>query len=583
MRQFFKFVFATIFGIALFLFLVIILVVALVPEAEGIKENSVLKINLDKMLVERQSGGLWRSIKPSFTGEEGTIGLLELREAIKKAKDDSKIKGIVLDLRQINAGFASLEELRNALIDFKKSGKFVVAYSETYSEGNYYLASVADKIYLPESGMVELNGLGVELLFFKGTLEKLDIKPEIFPVGKFKSAVEPFRFEEMSEANRTQVRSFLNSIYGHYIAKVAAARGIDPEKLKAISDSMLVRTGKDAHHYKLVTDLGYYDQAVDFMKGKLNVKEDEELNVVSLGKYQNAASTMEEQTSANKIAVIFASGNIEQGKANTENIGSESLASELRKARLDEEVKAVVLRINSPGGSALASDIIWREVILLSKKKPIIASMSDVAASGGYYIAMACDTIVAQPNTITGSIGVFGILFNGKDFLKNKLGITSDREKTGPFADIGTFTRDMTPYERQAIQSEVERIYLDFKKKVAQGRGMDTATVEKYAQGRVWTGLEAKTNGLIDIHGGMEDAILLAARKAKVEGDYQLQYLPEIKTIPFVDLFSQMDDDEAYLANNRELEQLYPYLKTLLELKKIQGIQARMPFEIIVK
>ena len=583
MKQFLKFVLATILGLFIFILLTLVLVILIMPEEEGIKENSVLKINLNKRIVERKSYDFFGSIKPSFTGEEGTIGLLELRESIKKAKDDEKIKGIFLDLRDVSAGFASLEEIRNAILDFKKSGKFVVAYSESYSEGNYYLASVADKIYLPESGMVELNGLGVELLFFKGTLEKLDIKPEIFPVGKFKSAVEPFRYEEMSEANRTQIRSFLNSIYSHYLSKVSPARGIDSLSLRNVSDSMLVRTSQDAHKYKLVTDIGYYDQALDFMKGKLNIGKEEELNLVALGTYQNSFSPMDEKVSNNKISVIFASGEIEQGKGNKNSIGSESLAAELRKARLDKEVKAVVLRINSPGGSALASDIIWREVELISKEKPIIASMSDVAASGGYYIAMACDTIVAHPSTITGSVGVFGILFNGKDFLKNKLGITSDRENTGKFSDIGSFTREMTDYERKAIQNEVERIYEDFKIKMGRGRNMDTATVEKYAQGRVWTGIEAKSNGLVDLYGGMEDAIGIAAKKAKLDTDYQVQYLPETTPFPFMGLFEDMDEEEAFLARNKEMEQLYPYLKILLELKKKQGIQARMPFEIIIK
>jgi protease-4 len=585
MKQFFKYVLATIVGLMLFGLITIILVIALVPKEEGITDNAVLKIDLDKNLSERESQDIFGSLKPSFTGEEGSIGLLELRQSIKKAKEDDKIKGIILDLRQFSAGFASLEELRNTLVDFKKSGKFLVAYSESYSEGNYYLASVADKIYLPESGLIELNGLGVELLFFKGTLEKLDIKPEIFPVGKFKSAVEPFRFEKMSDANREQTKSFLNSIYGHYVNKISESRKIDTATLRNISDSMLVRTSKDALKYKLVTDIGYYDELVDFVKSKMKVEGDDKLNVITLSKYQGSEPpSLDDEKGSNQVAVIFANGGIESGKAGPNRIGSETLAKELRKARLDDDIKAVVLRINSPGGSALASDVIWREVVLLGKKKPIIASMSDVAASGGYYIAMACDTIVAHPSTITGSIGVFGIMFNGENFLKNKLGITSDREKTGQFSDLGSFTREMTDFERKAIQSEVERIYVDFKAKVAQGRKMDTANVEKYAQGRVWTGIEAKTNGLIDVYGGMDEAIKIAANGAKLGDDYKVVYLPEVKNVLLKELFDQMDEEAtAQIETHNEMEQFYPYLKTLVELKKMQGVQARMPFEIIIK
>ncbi|MBX9851049.1 MAG: signal peptide peptidase SppA [Cytophagaceae bacterium] len=583
MRQFFKFVGATVVGMFLFIILGIIFLVAIIPKPDGLKENSVLKIDLDKRIVEREKGDLFGSIKPAFTGEEGSIGLLEIRESVKRAKDDSNIKGIILDLRDVPAGFAMLEELRNTLIDFKKSGKFLIAYSESYSEGNYYLASIADKIYLPESGLVELNGLGVELLFFKGTLEKLEIKPEIFPVGKYKSAVEPFRYEQMSEANRVQIKSFLNSIYGRYLSDVSKARAIDENVLRQVSDSMLVRNSNDALRYKLVTDIGYYDQVLEFVKKKLSIEKDEDLHVIGLSKYNSSDFDKYQEKKDNQVAVIFATGEIEQGRADRNNIGSEAIAAEIRKARIDEDVKAIVLRINSPGGSALASDIIWREVLLASKVKPVIASMSDVAASGGYYIAAACDTIVAQPNTITGSIGVFGILFNGKDFLKNKLGITSDREATGKFSDIGSFSREMTDYERKAIQTEVERIYADFKKKVSMGRKLDTAAVEEVAQGRVWSGREAKKIGLVDILGGLDDAIKIAADCAKLGTDFSIVYLPEQKSPILKEFFDQMGEDAAVAHTDPEFEKLYPYFKMLAEIRKMQGIQTRMPFEIIVK
>ena len=321
------------------------------------------------------------------------------------------------------------------------------------------------------------------------------------------------------------------------------------------------------------------------MKKKLSIEKDEDLNIIGLSKYNSSDLNRYEGKKDNNVAVIFATGEIHQGRADRNNIGSETIAAEIRKARLDEDIKAIVIRINSPGGSALASDIIWREVLLAAKVKPVIASMSDVAASGGYYIAAACDTIVAQPNTITGSIGVFGILFNGKDFLKNKLGITSDREATGQFRDIGSFSREMTDYERKAIQTEVERIYFDFKKKVAMGRKTDTASVEEVAQGRVWSGVEAKKNGLVDILGGLDDAIKIAADLAKLGTDYSVVYLPEQKSTILKEFFDQMGEDAAIArtAPDPEFEKLYPYFKMLAEIRKMEGIQARMPYEIVIK
>jgi protease IV len=591
MGQFFKYIFAsllgTLIGLTIFSFLGLMILLGILFAAGGtedktVADNSVLRLNLDHEIEERSSDDFFSSLNPFDSEERGTLGLLNLRQSIKHAKSDDKIKGIILDLHNTHHGFGTLEELRNALLDFKTSGKFIVAYSETYSEGSYYLASIADKIFLPSSGLLEFNGLKVELLYFKGTLDKLLIKPEVFKVGEFKSAVEPFLFDKMSDANRTQVRSFLNSIYTVYIANVAMARGLDEKALKDISENMLVRNANDALKYKLITDVGYYDQVGQFIRTKLNKGPKDKINFISFNKYESSIEKDKEHDDDADVSVIFASGEIQQGKGSNHIIGSEKTAGEIRKARMNDKVKAIVIRINSPGGSAIASDIIWREIYLARKVKPVIASMSDVAASGGYYIAMACDTIVAHQNTITGSIGVFGLLFNGKDFLKEKLGITSDVEKTGKYSDIMTFTRELSDEEKAIIQMEVENIYLDFTAKAAEGRHMNVESLRKIAEGRVWSGTEAKQNGLIDLFGGLDYAINIAAKKAKLADGYSIAYFPEQKNMLLKQLFSSFNE-EVKMDFSTELSKYYPYVKTLNDLEKMEGIQARLPYKIIIK
>lgn len=587
MWNFIKNVFAVVIGLFVFGFLSILLLIfigsALSSEDEGkVKSGAILKLKLDKEIVERESEKLLSNV---VMPGASTIGLLELKEAIALAKKNEDVKGIYLDLSTVQAGFASLEEIRTSLLDFKKSGKFIVAYGEAYSEGAYYLASVADKIYLPPSGALEFNGLESELMFFKGTLEKLNIKVEVFKVGSFKSAVEPFLLDKMSDANRQQLKSFMNSIYDTYLDDVAHSRNLDRKRLKVISDSMLIHNASDALEFGLVTDLEYYDKAEAFMRAKTGQKEDEKMNFVSYSSLLEKENKLE--LSEKRVAVIIANGEIISGKGSDDVIGSETLAAQIRKAREDKKVKAIVLRVNSPGGSALASDVIWNEVVLTKGVKPIIASMSDVAASGGYYISMACDTIVAQPATITGSIGVFGLVLNIENFLKDKLGVTTDREKTGLFSDVGSPTRTLTPYERKIIQEEVEKIYEEFTAKAAAGRHMSQEELKKYAEGRVWSGREALNLKLVDTLGGVEDAIALAAKKAGLqkEEEYDVVYWPEQKNIFWKQLLSGIDDDDARMeaALKKEMGMIYPYYKSAKNLEKLNGIQARMPYKLTVR
>lgn len=545
----------------------------------SIKDHSVLKITLDNEIIERESDKLFEGLLDP-RGAASKIGLLELKEAIEEGASNEKIKGIVIEIKFANAGIATWKELRDALTAFKKTGKFIIAYGEMYTEAGYYLASVADEIYLPESGMLEFNGIGVNMLYFKNLLSKIGVKTEVFRVGKYKSAIEPLINDHMSDEDREQVHLYINSLYAVMLEDISKSRNIPLETLKNISDSMLVRNAHDAKAYGLVTNVAYYDDMLLAIKNKLKIEAGKEIDFVSYRKVVNSKPEKEGADEAH-IAVLFANGEIQSGKGDGETIGSETLCADLRKLREDKNVKAIVLRVNSPGGSALASDIIWREIVLTRKVKPVIASMGNVAASGGYYIAMACDTIVASPATITGSIGVFGLLMNTEDLLNNKLGINTDREKTGLYSDIGSLTRPVTDAERMIIQNEVNAIYATFIKKAAEGRHTTVETIEKNASGRVWAGRDAKTNNLIDVYGGMQDAIAIAAKAAAIGEKYTIAYYPEQKNQAwktFIDSFS--DEEEIKMQT---FGAYYTHLKTLQSLPKYQGVQARIPYFMEIK
>ena len=547
-----------------------------------IVENSVLELKLDRPIAERDPQDPLQELGFSFGGLSSTDGLDQIKASIRKAKTDDNIKGIFLNMRFVDAGMAKLEEIRNELIDFKKSGKFIVSYTDLSQEKAYYLASVADKIYVNPLATVEFNGMSSEVYFFKGTLDKLDIKPQIFKVGEFKSAVEPFFLEKMSEPARLQMESFLNSINDYQLRNIAKARNKSYEELKNISDNLLVRDADDAKKYGLVTDVGYYDEAIAYLKEKSGVEEDGKLELVQLSKYKKAEGKKESKSSKNRIAVIYAEGDIVDGKGDDDEIGSERYAEAIRKARLDDKVKAVVLRISSPGGSALASDVMWREIQLTKKVKPVIASMSDMAASGGYYLAMGCDTIVAHPNTITGSIGVFGIIPNIQGFMNNKLGITIDNVKTGKYSDVPTLTRPMTEFEQEVVQRQINQIYDVFTKKAAEGRSMSQDKLKEYASGRVWSGAEAKERNLVDVFGGLETAIEIAAAKANIKDDYRITELPARKSF-LEELMGDAGKQVKETQVKAELGELYPLYNMYKKVEHIQGIQTRMPYNLSVE
>lgn len=589
MKEFFKFVFASMIGFILSFLVVFVLLIAIVvsivssagsDEKVSPASNSILHVRLDYPIKERTDINPFAELGLMGFESKKTLGLNEILENLAEAKKDDHIKGIFLDVSSLSAGFATIEEVRNALIDFKKSGKFILAYSEVYTQGAYYLASVADKVYMNPEGMIDFRGLSTELMFFKGSLEKLEIEAQIIKVGTYKSAVEPFILDKMSEPNRKQVNSFLGSMYDHFLTEISRSRKISKSTLYSLADSSKVRNPNDALVYKMIDGLKYKDEVIDELKSKSGIEKNKELKSVSIEEYAPAPEETS-SGSSNRIAIVYANGEIISGEGNDESIGSDRISRAIRKARLDKKVKAIVLRVNSPGGSALASDVIWREMVLTKKVKPVIVSMGDVAASGGYYIACAADSIFAQPNTITGSIGVFGIIPNMQKFFKNKLGITFDGVKTGRYADIGSINRPLTDAERMIIQQEVNKVYSTFTQKVADGRKKSQSYVDSIGQGRVWSGTEALQNGLVDRLGNIDDAIASAAKKAKLK-DFKIVSYPD-QVDPIKSLFENSGDKIKTYFMKRELGNQFIYYEQMQHAINLSGVQARIPYNIQVK
>lgn len=541
-----------------------------------VDKNSVLHLELDAQITEMEADDPFAELLP---GQNKRVGVIQLKQAIENARDNDNIKGIYVEIRQPRAGFSSLEEIREALIDFRESGKWVVAYSELMTEGAYYLATAADEVYLHPEGELEFNGLNVSVGFYKKLFEKLEIKPQVFRVGEFKSAVEPFLLDAMSKENRLQLTELINGIYNNILDNVAESRGIDRARLEQISDQMLVRNADDALEQKLIDGLLYQDEFFDIVREKLAIDEDEDIRFVKYKDYKKSFSTY--KRSSNEIAVIVAEGTIVQGEGSQTDleITAEKYLKEIRKARKNDNVKAIVLRVNSPGGAYTTSDMIWREVKLAAAEKPVIASMADFAASGGYYIAMACDTIVAQPNTITGSIGIFGVMFDLSNFLGDKLGITFDEVRTGDFGDLYTVTRPLTAAERNIIQRNLEKYYNSFTLKAAEGRNLTQEQILQVASGRVWTGEQALERQLVDVLGGIDEAIRIAAEKAGIADDYKIRYYPA-PTNFFEQLMKGLETNAQASVVRAQTGELYPLLERVRRVRELRGVQARMPFEL---
>jgi protease-4 len=552
-------------------------------KAEKVSDSSVLKLRFDKKISERTSKNIFSNLSLSSFSSETPLGLNDILAELNRAKTDNRIRGVFLDLSVVPSGIATIEELRNALLDFKKSGKFIVSYGEFYTQGAFYLATAADKIYLNPAGSIEWKGLSAQIMFFKGMFEKLEIDAQIFRHGKFKSAVEPFDLSKMSAANREQTAGYIGSIWQHIEQGVSERRQIPVEELKRIADNLLIQSASDAKQYQLVDELLYADQVYVELNRLTQQNAQSVPAFISIEGYHNLPHVHPDQAPAytqDKIAVVYAVGQIESGEGDENTIGSEKISRAIREARTDNKVKAIVLRVNSPGGSALASDVIWREVVLARKSKPVIVSMGDVAASGGYYIACAADRIFAEPNTITGSIGVFGMLPDLQKLMNHKLGITVDTVNTNVHSDMGTPFRPVTAREREYIMKGIEHVYADFITKVGSGRKMDTAAVDAIGQGRVWSGTDALKKGLVDELGGIKEALAAAAAQAKI-GAYQVLALPEQKEglSAFISELSGGAQSRAMLATFGEHYTAYLAMKKLLMQK---GIQARMPYDIVL-
>ena len=583
MKLFFKNILSTIIGMIVSVIVLMLLFVGIISVISSdkevtVKENSILKIDLaNTSVVERTSENPFDGL--NLSGEVGkTIELKEVLDNIEKAKTDDNIKCIYISTSFVNAGLSQIEEIRNKLLEFKKTGKPIISYSEVYSQSAYYLVSIANNIYLNPEGIIELKGLSISQLFFKGLLEKLDIDMQIIRHGKFKSAVEPFTLEKMSPSNREQMTIFLSSIADNIMDSIASQRGFSLSEIEKHANNLSLENAKSCLDLKYVDALLYQDQIEDSLR---TVSGSEKLNFISLKKYAEV-KIKKREISRNKIAIIYATGTINSGKGDEKSIGSETTAKAIKKAREDKNVKAIVFRINSGGGSALASDVIWRETILTKKAgKPLVVSMGEYAASGGYYIACAADSIVANPTTLTGSIGVFGMVPNLQKFYKNKLGITIDTVNTNRSADMGT-NRLLTHFEREKIQKGVEDIYNTFITHVSEGRNMSTTAVDEIGQGRVWTGYDAKSIGLIDTYGGLEKAIEIAVLLAKVE-DYRIISLPKKKD-PFAELVLKLGGE----TNISDLVMQRLGFRTELispieNLLKEDRIQARVPFIMELK
>jgi len=587
MKQFLKFTLATIVGIIIASLLCVLIFIGILGAVAGssekvvtLKPNSVYEIDLEGTLVDRSKDDQFSAVFAEAMGQpkETSIGLDDILANIEKAKNDNNIVGIYLKGGSLEGGIASIKEIRNALIAFKKSGKFIVAYADNYSQRIYYLASVADKILINPQGMLELKGLSAQTMFFKNTLDKLGIEMQIVKVGTFKSAVEPLITTKMSEANRLQVTVFMGSIWKTILNEVSDSRKIPVDSLNKFADEMMMfQPTERSKQYKLVDSLVYIDQVDTIIKSRIKgIGKNDDLALVSNSEMRKLPDT--KKFDKNKIAIIYAIGEITDSEG--EGIVATKITETINAVAKDSAVKAVVFRVSSGGGSAYASEQIWRALSILKTKKPLIVSMGDYAASGGYYISCLADKIVAQPNTITGSIGIFGVIPNIQG-LNEKIGLTYDGVKTNKMSDAISINRKFTPEERDLMQNYVNRGYKLFVKRCADGRNMTPDQIKFIAEGRVWTGEDALRIGLVDKLGGINDAIKLAAGKAKIK-TYNVKEYPEKEDFA-TKLMKTFSKDIETRFMKAQLGEQYMLFKEVRDVSKINGIQARMTYKLIIQ
>lgn len=585
MKTFLKLFFASLLALIVFTVIGLFILIGFISTATtseipvvGSKAVLVLdlSVNFKEQAEEDPLGGLISSAasnKPS---------LFDVVRLIGKAKTDSAVKGIYILAGDNANGFSSSEELRKSVLDFKKSGKFVIAYGETMTQKAYYVASAAERVYIHPQGGLEWSGFSSNLFFLKGMLDKLQIEPQIFYAGKFKSATEPLRETKMTEANRLQTSVWLGDLYGAFLKAASTARKIDTAVLHQLANDGDIQTAVDAEKYQLVDGLKYDDEIKGEILQRLKKGAGTSINFITINEYA-AATTLSDFSGSGKIAIIYAQGDIVSQEGDEEQVSSDLYKNVIRRARLDKDIKAIVLRVNSPGGSALASDVIWREISLARKEKPVVVSMGDIAASGGYYIACNADAVFANETTLTGSIGVFSIVPNFESFLKNKLGITTDRVRTAPYADMGAGDRPLTATEKRFFQAATDSIYNTFKSRVAEGRNKDVEYIDSIAQGRVWTGKRALETGLIDKIGTLQDAVKHAAKLAKIENDYRLREYPEKKNFFEQIMGNYKRSIKTSLIKDEIGVEQWQLMQQFKQVKQMVGEpQARVPYFLTI-
>ena len=586
MKQFFKFMFASCLGSALMLIVLMIVLICMVGSGSSnkisVKPKSVLYMNLNYEIPERTTDGDFTAALMGLQNSNAdNSGLNDIIANIDAAKDDDNIAGIFLELSSTSTSTANIEELRHHIANFKESGKFVLTYGESLSQGAYYLATAGNEIYLNPDGMLDIHGMASQIMFYKRLLDKLDIEIQIIrgPNNRFKSAVEPYFLDKMSDANREQMTKLLNTMWNKIVDDISASRGISPVKINQLADELaLTFDAKIALEEGFVDGLTYRDEIIARIKDLAGIDKAKKINVLTNSQY--ASARPEPKAKADKIAVIYANGQIQDGEGDDSTIGSTTLSKAIREARENKKVKAIVMRVNSPGGSALASEVIRREVELAKAEKPFIISMGSYAASGGYWISTEGDYIFADPTTLTGSIGVFGTIPNAKKFLNETVGLTFDVVKTNKNADFGSLTEPLTDYQKELMQKYVGNTYNDFTALVARTRGLRQSYVDSIGQGRVWAGADAIEIGLVDELGGLDKAIAYAAEKANLT-DYSLKDYPKQKDMMEMLLSGSVQEPYTIALLKKKLGKNYTYIETVENMSKLDGVQALMPFLIV--
>ncbi len=586
MKNFLSSLLATLVGLLIMTLVVFLIFMGIIAastskEVVEVNENSLLVAKFNKQIIDRADKNPLSKLMSGSFAYNDVMGLDQILKDLEKAKADDNIKGIFLRLSNVPSGSATLGEVRDALLDFKTSGKFIYAYADIFTQKSYYLATVADSIFMTPEGMFMFTGLSAEATFYKNALDKIGIEMQVVKHGSYKSAAESYTREDLSDENREQIEGYVGSIWNKMVSDISESRGIPVEKLNQYADELVSIENDKLVETGMIDGLIYYDEMLSLMKKKLGVEEKSDMEAIGFASYGDVPSKDKKEVGRDKIAVIYAMGMVVDGNAGEGYIGSERIAKAIRKARRDNSVKAIVFRVNSGGGSVVASDVIYREALLAAKEKPFVASMGDVAASGGYYIVAPADTILASPSTITGSLGVIFSIPNMKELMNDKLGVTTDVVKTNKHADIYSIFDPLDPQERLFIQKSVDDAYENFISLVAEGRNKSYDEIDAIAGGRVWGATDALELGLIDMFGGMKKSIEVAAEMAGLE-NYRIQSLPKLDD-PLTALMKELTGGARMKAMEKELGRDYIHYKNIQNIREMRGLQSIVPFDIELK